>query len=158
MFRPVEFRGHRLEAFGLIASGAVKKAKSAGRNAGKKSKGVPKTFSEYLATVPIAARKNLVKMREAIRSCVPKDAIETISYRIPAFRTESGVLVWFAGFSDHCSLFPTAAVIEMFEDELSGFSTSKGTIHFSLDKPLPTALIRRIVKARVAQSAAKGRR
>ena len=97
-------------------------------------------------------------MRDVIRSCVPKDAIETISYRIPAFRTKSGVLVWFAGFSDHYSLFPTAAVIKMFEDELSGFSTSKGTIHFSLDKPLPTALIKKIVKARVVQSVAKSRR
>ena len=136
----------------------MKKAKSAGRSAGKKSKGVPEDFSEYLATVPIPARKNLVKMYDTIRSCVPKDAIETISYRIPAFRTKAGVLVWFAGFSAHCSLFPTAAVIGMFKDELSGFSTSKGTIHFPLDKPLPTALIKKIVSARVAQSAAKDRR
>ena len=97
-------------------------------------------------------------MRDVIRSCVPKDAIETISYRIPAFRTKAGVLVWFAGFSEHCSLFPTAAVIGMFKDELSGFSSSKGTIHFPLDKPLPTALIKKIVRARVAQSAAKDRR
>jgi uncharacterized protein YdhG (YjbR/CyaY superfamily) len=135
----------------------VKKAKSNGRSAGNKFKAVPKDFSEYLVTVPIPARKNLVKMRDAIRACVPKDAIETISYRIPAFRAKAGVLVWFAGFSDHCSLFPTAAVIEMFEDELHSFSTSKGTIHFPLDKPLPTALIKKVVKARVAQSTAKGR-
>ena len=151
-------RGHRPEEFVLIASGTVKKAKSGGRNAGKKSKGVPKNFSEYLAAVPIPARRNLVRMRDVIRSCVPKDAIATISYRIPAFQNKTGVLVWFAGFSDHCSLFPTASVIGMFKHELREFSTSKGTIHFPIDKPLPTALIREIVKARLVQIQSKGRR
>ena len=135
----------------------MKSAKSAGRVSAKKSKTVPRNFSEYLATVPTGTRKNLVKMHSVIRSAVPRDMIETISYRIPAFRYKTGVLVWFAGFSDHCSLFPTAAVIEMFKDELHGFSTSKGTIHFPIDKPLPTALIKEIVKARVAQSKSKGR-
>lgn len=89
-------------------------------------------------------------MRAAIRSVVPREATETISYRIPAFKYKE-VLVWFAAFSDHCSLFPKAAVIEAFKKELKGFSTSKGTIHFPLNKPLPLALIKRIVKARVAQ-------
>ena len=93
-------------------------------------------------------------MRAAIRSSVPRGATETISYGIPAFRN-GGVLVWFAAFSDHCSLFPTAAVIEAFKAELRDFSTSKGTIHFSLDKALPTALIKRLVKARVAQVRSK---
>ncbi|HVB87578.1 MAG TPA: DUF1801 domain-containing protein, partial [Candidatus Dormibacteraeota bacterium] len=62
------------------------------------------------------------------------------------------VLVWYAAFSDHCSLFPTAAPIAQFKDELKSFSTSKGTIQFPLDKPLPTALIKKIVKARVQQA------
>ena len=96
-------------------------------------------------------------MRAAIRSAVPREATETISYRIPAFK-HNGILVWFAAFSDHCSLFPTAAVIEAFKKQLKGFSTSKGTIHFPLDKPLPIALIKKIVKARVAQLEAKHRR
>jgi uncharacterized protein YdhG (YjbR/CyaY superfamily) len=88
---------------------------------------------------------------------VPPEATETISYRIPAFRYK-GVLVWFAAFSDHCSLFPTAAVIEAFKNELKAFFTSKGTIHFPTDKPLPTALVKRLVKARVAQNESKKRR
>ena len=71
---------------------------------------------------------------------MPPEATETISYRIPAFRYKE-VLVWFAAFSNHCSLFPTASVIEAFKKELEGFSTSKGTIHFPTDKPLPAPLI-----------------
>jgi len=96
-------------------------------------------------------------MRAAIRSVVPREATETISYGIPAFK-HNGILVWFAAFSDHCSLFPTAAVIEKFKTQLKSFSTSKGTIHFPLDKPLPIALIKKIVKARAAQLNAKHRR
>ena len=95
-------------------------------------------------------------MRDAIRSAVPQEATETISYGIPAFK-DKGILVWFAAFSDHCSLFPTAAVIEKFKPQLKGFSTSKGTIHFPLDQPLPIALIKKIVQARVAQLDAKHR-
>jgi uncharacterized protein YdhG (YjbR/CyaY superfamily) len=68
------------------------------------------------------------------------------------------VLVWFAAFSDHCSLFPTASVIEAFKKKLKGFSTSKGTIQFPTDKPLPTALIKKMMKARVAQNESKKRR
>ena len=60
--------------------------------------------------------------------------------------------MWFAAFSDHCSLFPTASIIETFKNELKGYSTSKGTIHFPVDQPLPTALVKKIVKARVAQN------
>ena len=89
-------------------------------------------------------------MRAAIRSAVPADASETISYGIPAFKYKT-ILVWYAAFSEHCSLFPTASVIAEFRKELKGFSTSKGTIHFPTDKPLPTALIKRIVKTRVRQ-------
>jgi uncharacterized protein YdhG (YjbR/CyaY superfamily) len=68
------------------------------------------------------------------------------------------VLVWFAAFSNHCSLFPTASVVEAFKKELSGFSTSKGTIHFPTNKPVPTALVKKLVKARVAQNESKKRR
>jgi uncharacterized protein YdhG (YjbR/CyaY superfamily) len=83
---------------------------------------------------------------------VPRDAEEIISYRIPAFKHKR-VLVWFAAFANHCSLFPTAAVIQQFKNELKGFSTSKGTIQFPLDTPLPKPLIKRIVAARVAEAA-----
>lgn len=96
-------------------------------------------------------------MRAAIRQALPRDAKETISYGIPAFK-QQGILVWFAAFSDHCSLFPTAGVIQAFKKELHGFSTSKGTIHFPINKPLPIRLIKNIVKARAAELAAKNAR
>jgi uncharacterized protein YdhG (YjbR/CyaY superfamily) len=111
---------------------------------------------EYLAGVPEPARSTLNKIRAVIRSAVPPEATETISYRIPAFKYK-GVLVWFAAFSDHCSLFPTASVIEAFKSDLKGFSTSKGTIHFPTDKPIPAALVKKLVKARVAQMEGKKR-
>jgi uncharacterized protein YdhG (YjbR/CyaY superfamily) len=130
----------------------VEKKKSSSSTA--KGKAAPRNVAEYLARVPEPARSALSKMRAAIRRAVPREATETISYRIPAFK-HKGILVWFAAFSDHCSLFPTAALIEEFKKELKGFSTSKGTIHFPLNKPLPVALIKKIVKARVAQLAAK---
>ena len=124
----------------------------------KKAKsGAPHSIDEYMAGVLEPARTTLKKMRTAIRSALPSDATETISYKIPAFKRKN-ILVWFAAFSDHCSLFPTASVIAEFKDELKGFSTSKGTIHFPLDKPPPIALINKIVKARVKQDQSKKRR
>ncbi len=132
----------------------MKKLKSEKRSSSAKRKGPPKNVEEYLARTPEPARSALKKMRAAIRPAVPRGAAETISYGIPAFKYK-GILVWFAAFSDHCSLFPTAAVIAKFKSQLKGFSISKGTIHFPLDKPLPVPLIKRIVKARVAQLEAK---
>jgi uncharacterized protein YdhG (YjbR/CyaY superfamily) len=122
----------------------------------QKPKRAPKDVDEYLAGIPQPARSALNKMRTVIRSAVPPEATETISYRIPAFK-HNGVLVWFAAFSTHCSLFPTASVIEAFKNELKGFSTSKGTIHFPTGKPLPITLIKKLVKARVAQHESKKR-
>src|ERR1700720_1221176 len=129
----------------------MKKVKSGNRSSATKNKGAPKNVDEYLAGVPEPARGTLNKMGAAIRSAVPPEATEAISYGMPAFK-HKGVLVWFAAFSNHCSLFPTASVIEAFKNDLKGFSTSKGTIHFPMDKPLPIALIKKLVKARVAQS------
>jgi uncharacterized protein YdhG (YjbR/CyaY superfamily) len=135
----------------------MKKGKSGNRRSAAKGNAAPKNVDEYLAGVPEPALSTLNKLRATIRSAVPPEATETISYRIPAFK-DKGVLVWFAAFSNHCSLFPTASVIEAFKDELKGFSTSKGTIHFPADKPLPIALIKKLVKARVAQNESKKRR
>ena len=135
----------------------MKKVKSSNRSSPAKSKGAPKNIDEYLAGVPEPARGTLNKIRAAIRSAAPPEVTETISYRIPAFK-HKGVLVWFAAFSDHCSLFPTASVIEAFKSELKGFTISKGTIQFPIDKPLPSALIRKMVKLRVAQVESKKRR
>jgi uncharacterized protein YdhG (YjbR/CyaY superfamily) len=134
----------------------MKKAQSGKRHSTAKASVAPKNVDEYLASVPEPARSTLNKMRATIRSAVPAEATEVISYRMPAFR-HNGVLVWFAAFSDHCSLFPTAAVIEKFKNELKRFSTSKGTLHFPSDKPLPTALIKKLVKARVAQNKSRKR-
>jgi uncharacterized protein YdhG (YjbR/CyaY superfamily) len=117
---------------------------------------VPKTVDEYLAGVSEPARAMLAKMRTLIRSALPPEATEMISYRMPAFKHKK-VLVWFGAFSNHCSLFPTAATIDAFKDELQGFTISKGTIHFPLDKPLPAALIKKLVKARLVQSEGAGR-
>jgi uncharacterized protein YdhG (YjbR/CyaY superfamily) len=115
------------------------------------AKAAPKTVSQYLARVPAYARSPLRKIRDAIRSVLPPDATETISYGIPAFK-QKRVLVWYAAFSDHCSLFPTAAAVAEFKNELKGYSTSKGTIHFPLSKPMPLVLIKKLVKARVKQT------
>ena len=134
----------------------MKRSNSRKHRSASKSKIVPKDVDEYLAGIPEPARSTFNKMRAAIRSAVPPQAIEVISYRIPAFKDKT-VLVWFAAFSKHCSLFPTAAVIEAFKDELKGFSTSKGTIHFPTDKPLPTALVKKLVKVRVAHNEKKRR-
>ena len=110
---------------------------------------------EYLAAVPEPARSTLLKVRAAIRAAVPPEATETISYGMPAFRYK-GALVGYAAFSKHCSFFPmSAALIESFQDELKNFPTSKGTIRFPVDKPLSAALVKKLVKARVAQNEEK---
>jgi uncharacterized protein YdhG (YjbR/CyaY superfamily) len=134
----------------------IKKIKSGKRRSAAKGRGAPKNVEEYLAGVPEVARGNFAKLRAAVRSAVPAEATETISYAIPAIK-HKGVLVWFAAFASHCSLFPTAAVIEAFKNELAGFTTSKGTVQFPTDKPLPIALVKKLVKARVAQNESKKR-
>jgi uncharacterized protein YdhG (YjbR/CyaY superfamily) len=118
------------------------------------SKSAPETVEQYLANVPETSRPGFNTLHAAVRSAVPRDAEEIISYKIPAFR-RGVVLVWFAAFADHCSLFPTSSIIAKFKNELKGYATSKGTIHFPLDQPVPAALIKRIVKARVAEVNAK---
>ena len=116
----------------------------------------PTTIDEYVARVSEPGRSVLTKLRAAIRSVLPRDATEIISYQIPAFARD-GVIVWYAAFADHVSVFPRGSVLTKFKDELTGFKTSKGTVQFPLDKPLPVALIKRIVKARLAEYEAKGR-
>ncbi len=135
----------------------MKAAKNRTPRAAGKGNRTATSVDEYLARVPQPARSTLQKLRAAIRSAVPPEATETISYGIPAFR-HNGVLVWFAAFSKHCSLFPTKAVIEGFKDDLKTYSISKGTIQFPIDKPLPASLVKKLVKARVAQNESKKRR
>jgi len=117
-----------------------------------KAGGAPKDTDEYLAAVPEPARSTLKKIRAAIRSAVPAEATEAISYGMPSFKYK-GALVWFAAFSDHCSFFPgSGRVIATFQDELKKFQTSKGTIRFPMEKPLSAALVKKIVKARIAEN------
>ncbi len=131
------------------SSADMKRAKSGGRGSSVKGRGPAKTVNEYLARVPEPARTTLKKVRAGIRAAAPSDAIETISYGIPAFKYK-GMLAWYAAFSGHCSLFPGASGIAACADDLKEYSISKGTIRFPIDKPLPSALIKKLVKARVA--------
>lgn len=103
----------------------MKKVKSGYRSAAAKSTGAPRSIDEYFAGVQEPARSTMNEIRAAIRSAVLPEATETISYRIPAFK-HNRALVWFAAFSNHCSLFPTASVVEAFKNDLKGFSTSNG--------------------------------
>jgi uncharacterized protein YdhG (YjbR/CyaY superfamily) len=115
----------------------------------KAMSGPPKNIDEYLAAVPEPARTTMNKVRTMIRAAAPSAATEAISYGMPAFKYK-GSLVAFAAFSNHCSLFPMgSAAIEKFKKELEGYQISKGTIRFPVDKPLPAALVKKIVKARV---------
>ena len=108
----------------------------------------PETAEQYLAAVPEPARTTLNKIRVTIRSAVPKETTEVISYGIPGFRYRR-MLMWYAAFADHCSLFPTAAVIAELKDELKKYRLFKGTIQFPVDRPLPAALVKKIVKMRL---------
>ena len=124
----------------------------------KKAISIPKNIDEYLAGVPEPARGTLHKMRAAIRSAVPPEATEAISYGMPAFKYK-GSLVAFAAFTNHCSFFPMSyGVIEAFKKELKAFETSKGTIRFPVDKPLSATLVKKMVKARIAQNELKKQR
>jgi uncharacterized protein YdhG (YjbR/CyaY superfamily) len=123
-----------------------------------KSAAVVKDVDEYIEGVSEAARGTLNLVRKAIHAAAP-EASEYISYRIPTFRYKGRPLLAFAAFSKHCSLFPMSmSVIKTFEKDLKPFYTSKGTIRFPVDKPLPAALVKKIVKARIAQNEARQKR
>ena len=116
----------------------------------------PTTIDEYLARVSDDQRAALEQLRQTIRGVVPT-AEECISYQMPAFRYEGRVLVYFAAAAHHCAFYP-GGMVNDFKDELEAFETSKGTIRFQPGRPLPATLVRKIVKARVAQNAAKAKK
>lgn len=111
------------------------------------------TIDAYFAAVPAEARAKLQTLRTAIRHAAPH-AEEVISYNMPAFKWH-GMLVWYGAHAEHIGLYPKASAIAAFKDELAGYKTSKGAIQFPLDKRLPTALIKKIVKFRVKENGQK---
>jgi uncharacterized protein YdhG (YjbR/CyaY superfamily) len=135
----------------------MKKSKAGKRGSAAKPNAAPKNIDEYLDGLPEPARATLQKVRAAIRFTLPPTATETISYKIPAFK-HGEVIIWFAAFASHCSIFPTARIIEQFKDDLKAFTISKGTVQFPIDKPFPASLLKKMVKARLAQIGAKKRR
>lgn len=119
-------------------------------------KGKPKLspHDEYLANLPSDKRAALEKLRKTIRTAAPK-AEECLSYQLPAFRLDGKVLVLYGASGKHCSFFPgSGSAVEAHESDLADFSTSKGTIRFDTEKPLPAALVRKIVRYRIAENSA----
>jgi uncharacterized protein YdhG (YjbR/CyaY superfamily) len=115
----------------------------------------PTTVDEYLAAVPEPAQTTLRQVQATIRSIVPAATTEKISYGMPTFHY-LGALVGFAAFNNHCSFFPySAALVQEFAADLKKYETAKGTIRFPKDKPLSATLLKKLVKARIAQNEAK---
>ena len=111
------------------------------------------SVAAYLRTVPPRQRAALQQLRKIVKAAAP-GATEGISYGIPMFK-HHGMLVGYAAFKDHCSLFMSTYVTGTLKQELASYDTSKGTIRFTADKPLPATLLRKLVKARIAQNERK---
>ena len=111
------------------------------------------TIDEYLARVSPEQRTALNKLRRTIHKAFPR-AEECISYGIPAFRLDGRVVAWFAAAAHHLSFFP-GGVLGPFSEELKDYQTSKGTVRFQPDRPLPAGLVRRMINARIARTAAR---
>jgi uncharacterized protein YdhG (YjbR/CyaY superfamily) len=106
-----------------------------------------KDVDKYIAAAPVEVQAGLAKMRAVIRATAPS-AVESISYGMPAYKYQGKPLVYFAAAKEHVGLYGPAVV--EFEGELQGYSTSKGTVRFPLDKPVPVTLVKKLVKARMA--------
>jgi uncharacterized protein YdhG (YjbR/CyaY superfamily) len=112
----------------------------------------------YLAKVPEPARSTLEKVRAVILSVVPEGTVEVISYGMPAFRYNGRALVAYGAFKNHCGFFPMqASLTDAMMDELKNYRTSKGTLQFPVDKPLPAGLLKKMVKARLAENDIRAR-
>jgi uncharacterized protein YdhG (YjbR/CyaY superfamily) len=110
------------------------------------------TIDDYLAGVDDDKRAALERLRKTIKAIIPR-AEECISYQMPAFRLDGRVLVWFGAGANHCAFYPGGLVTD-FEQELGDYEISKGTIRFQPDRPLPAALVRKLIKARIARDEA----
>jgi uncharacterized protein YdhG (YjbR/CyaY superfamily) len=121
-----------------------------------KTSTLARDIDEYLAGVPENQRAALEKLRKTIKAAAPR-ATEAISYRIPTFKHQ-GHLVAFAAFKNHCSFFVMSpSVIKAHKDDLKPYQTAPGTVRFPVDKPLPVALVRKLVKARIEENEGKNR-
>jgi uncharacterized protein YdhG (YjbR/CyaY superfamily) len=119
----------------------------------KKGSAPAKNVDEYLAAIPATVRKMLQQIRQTIKAAAPK-AEEVISYQMPAFKYQ-GMLVYYAGYKNHIGFYPVSSAIKAFEKELSNYPTTKGTVQFPIDKPLPLGLIAKMVKFRVKENEAR---
>ena len=109
-----------------------------------------RTIDDYLATLDVDKREALQKLRKTIKTIAPK-AEECISYQMPAFRIDGKILLWMGAGSSHCAFYP-GGIVEQYTEDLKGYKTSKGTIRFQPDKPIPTPLVQKLVKARIAEN------
>jgi len=115
-------------------------------------KSKPSTIDEYLAGVDVDQRVALEKLRKTIRA-VASGVEKCISYGIPAFRLNGRLLVFFGAWANHCAFYPgSSKILEKFRNHLKGFQISKGTIRFSPDNPLTASLVKKLVKARIAEN------
>ncbi len=110
----------------------------------------PQSVDEYITFFPAEIQKKLRELRSVIKKAAP-DAAEKISYGMPAY-TYKGMLIYFASHTNHMSIYPYPSAMEAFKKEIAGYRTSKGTLQFSYDKPLPLKLISEIVKFRVEEN------
>ena len=112
-----------------------------------------KDVDQYIAVQPVAIQERLEKLRQTIKAAAP-DAQEVISYNKPAYKL-NGMLLYFAAHTNHIGLYPMAAGIEAFKDELTKYETSKGTVQFPYDRSIPIGLVKKIVKFRAQQNTEK---
>jgi uncharacterized protein YdhG (YjbR/CyaY superfamily) len=121
------------------------------------AKSAPKTVDDYIASQPEAAQPALTQVRNAIRKALPA-AEEVISYNIPTYKLDGAMVIYFAGWKQHYSLYPAGArLLAAFKDDLAPYEINKSTIRFPLSAPVPVKLIQRIVKFRVTEAAARGK-
>jgi uncharacterized protein YdhG (YjbR/CyaY superfamily) len=113
------------------------------------------SVDDYIAAMPAEAQSKLQSLRKTIRQAAPQ-AEEVISYNMPAFQS-NGMLVWYGAHAKHIGFYPRVSAIAAFKDDLAPYKTSKGAIQFPIERPVPAALVKKIVKFRLKENAQKKR-
>jgi uncharacterized protein YdhG (YjbR/CyaY superfamily) len=137
-----------------MAPESASRPEAKGRAAAKPATAKGETVSGYFAALEPDRRRKLTALRKILKALLPK-ADECLSYGIPAFRNSGGVIVYYAAMKNHLSFFPTSYPIEACKADLKGYVTSRGTVRLPLDAPPPAALLKKLVRARLAQMAGK---